>query len=687
MELENQPLKKLKTILHSNSLLLFCFLFLFFYLFISFAFTKSKYQKNDTFFEGTILSKKIYEGYATLEIRGKEKILVQYTSSREQIEQLKIGDIISLKGTLELSSTNRNFHLFNYQKYLRGKQIFWIVKTDKITLKKHSRGLYLWKDKLIRKIEARKAPSYYFSFLLGDSSKLEKKTLYQELGISHLFAVSGMHILFIAGALSKLFQKICSKKMVSFFFVTILLTLYIWLLSDSASANRAYLLYIFSFLNKYYKIELSPLKLLFYVAMISIIRNPFCILQIGFQFSFLICFFLMLTKRNSEGYIKDLLVTSTFAFLVSVPLSLYHFHQIHLGSIFFNMIAVPIVTTILFPLSFFSFLFPIFENIFCLCIEIFEFVMGCFRTFDFLKLTFQAFTIFFLFLYYSLLIFGFIKNKKFFIFFFLLLSFHFLIPYMDTHYWIDMIDVGEGDSILIRYPHLEKTILIDCGGQLPFGKKRTSQVDNILIPYMKSLGVKKIDVLILTHGDYDHMGNAIDLVEKFKIEKIVLNCGVYNDLEKELVSILNKKKLKYYSCIKELKLATNKLYFLNTRDYDNENDNSSVIYTELNHYKFLFMGDASEEKEMDILNKYKLNSIDFLKVGHHGSKTSSSKAFINAIIPKYSLISVGKNNRYGHPNKEVLENLGNSKIYRTDIDGGIQIKLNKNGYKIRTCNP
>ena len=99
------------------------------------------------------------------------------------------------------------------------------------------------------------------------------------------------------------------------------------------------------------------------------------------------------------------------------------------------------------------------------------------------------------------------------------------------------------------------------------------------------------------------------------------------------------------------------------------------------------MGDAGIEKEKDILEKYNISNIDVLKVGHHGSKTSSDKNFINEINPKYSIISVGKNNRYGHPNKEVLNILDNSKIYRTDQDGSVLIKLNKNGYKIRICNP
>ena len=183
------------------------------------------------------------------------------------------------------------------------------------------------------------------------------------------------------------------------------------------------------------------------------------------------------------------------------------------------------------------------------------------------------------------------------------------------------------------------------------------------------------------------MGEAINLVNNFKVEKVIFNCGPYNDLEQELIKVLDKKKIKYYSCIKELNIDNNKLYFLQTKEYDNENDNSNVIYTELNGYKFMFMGDAGVEKEKDILDKYNLSNIDVLKVGHHGSKTSSSKELINQINPRYSIISVGKNNRYGHPNKEVLDNLKESKIYRTDKDGSIMFKIKNNRLKIETCSP
>jgi len=183
------------------------------------------------------------------------------------------------------------------------------------------------------------------------------------------------------------------------------------------------------------------------------------------------------------------------------------------------------------------------------------------------------------------------------------------------------------------------------------------------------------------------MGEAINLVENFKVEKVIFNCGKFNELEQDLIKVLDKKKIKYYSCIKKLNIDNNKLYFLNNKDYGDENDNSSVIYTELNNYKFLFMGDVGVEVEEDLIEKYNLKDIDVLKVGHHGSKTSSSKEFIDEVEPKYSIISVGKNNRYGHPNDSVLNSLANSKIYRTDQDGSIIFKIKNNKLTVETCSP
>ncbi len=180
------------------------------------------------------------------------------------------------------------------------------------------------------------------------------------------------------------------------------------------------------------------------------------------------------------------------------------------------------------------------------------------------------------------------------------------------------------------------------------------------------------------------MGESINLINDFKIDNVIFNHNNYNDLELSLIEVLEFKNINYFKGLKQLNIYNNKLYFLNNSLYTNENDNSSVIYFKINGIKSLLMGDAGIEVEKNILNNYNLSNIDILKVGHHGSKTSSSEVFINKINPKYSAISVGKNNWYGHPNTEVLDNLKDSIIYRTDINGSIRFKLKKE-IEIKKC--
>ena len=138
------------------------------------------------------------------------------------------------------------------------------------------------------------------------------------------------------------------------------------------------------------------------------------------------------------------------------------------------------------------------------------------------------------------------------------------------------------------------------------------------------------------------MGESINLVNNFKVKQVIFNNDEYNNLELELIKQLQLNNIMYYQGVKQLNINNNKLYFLNNKIYDNENDNSNIIYAKLNNVKMLLMGDASTKVEADLLTNYNLTNIDILKVGHHGSKTSSSEEFINNINPKYSIISVGK---------------------------------------------
>ena len=451
------------------------------------------------------------------------------------------------------------------------------------------------------------------------------------------------------------------------------------------SIVRAGVFTIFLIINKVKYFYIKTINLLILSLSIIVFINPFIIYNIGFQFSFINSFFLILAsdKLNNKSKIKVLLLTSIISFLASLPVMINNFYEANILSIIYNIFYVPYISSIVLPMTILTFILPILDKVLNVFIFVLEKTSLVLTNISIGKVIIPKQNIIFIIIYYLLLVIIVKANKKKALFILIILIVLWINKKPHTNYILSF-DVEQGDSTLL-YINNNATI-IDTGGK-PSLKNNYQYTSNRIIPYLKSKGIKKINNLILTHGDYDHMGEAINLVNNFKVEKVIFNCGPYNDLEKELIRVLEKKNIKYYSCIKELNIDSNKLYFLQTKEYDNENDNSNVIYTEFNGYKFMFMGDASVTTEKEIINKYNLTNIDVLKVGHHGSKTSSSKEFINEINPKYSIISVGKNNRYGHPNKEVLDNLKDSKIYRTDKDGSIMFKIKNNKLKIETCSP
>lgn len=611
--------------------------------------------------------------------RGKKYRITFY----KQIN-VNLGDKVLISGKFNTPKSNTVFNTFNYRKYLLSKKIILVSNEASITIKhKNKNPFYSFKTSIKNHIEKYKSKAYLKAFIMGDTSLIEEDVMsnYKMLGINHLFAISGMHVSVFVFLINKLLKKHKAKDII----IILFLLLFLFITDYSESLLRCSTFFIISYLNKVLKLNIKNIYLILISAFFLLLINPYLIYSIGFLFSVIITFFVIASSNllKDKTYFKKLFIMSLICFLASVPILSFYFYKINLLTIVFNMIFIPLVSYLIFPLGLITFfLYPL-DNIYMFFINLLEGLSSFFQNINFLSFVIAKPNIFVILIYYIILFLSIKRNRKLLIIYFIVLLININIKYFIRDASVTFLDVGQGDSSVIILP-FGKTILIDTGG-LYLSRYNISK--NKTVPYLNSLGISKIDILILTHGDYDHMGEAINLVNNFKVKKVIFNCGEFNDLEKKLIKVLDKKKIKYYSCIKELNIDNNKLYFLQTKEYDNENDNSNVIYTELDGYKFMFMGDAGIDKEKDILDKYNLSNVDVLKVGHHGSKTSTGSSFIKKINPKYSIISVGENNRYGHPNNEALKNLTNSKIYRTDLDGSIEIKLNKNGYKIRTCPP
>lgn len=700
-------LNKLKIVLQSKYLYFILVLLTSFYvMYININPQLSKYNGSEEKIVGIINYIQIEENKLSIELNAKEKILVSYYIKNEQeLESIKnnyqLGNRVVVSGTFRIPSKNTFFNLFNYRNYLKSKKIYWLYNANAITKINNNIFIgYKLKNMIISRINNISNSNYLYAFILGDTSLINDniKDSYQANGISHLFAISGMHISLFSTLILFLLNKISKNNIFNNLILILFLLMYAFLTNFTPSIMRTVILFILLFFNKLFCFNIKTIYLLILTGIFLLIYNPFYIYNTGFIFSFTITFYLIIFSdliNNHKNYFTKLLMTSFISFLASLPIVINNFFSINLLSILFNLIFVTFVSYLIFPLALITFILPIISPLFNFFINILENMSLLCSKVDFLTITLCKLNVYFMIGYYLLitLILCLFKKEKYqsILILIFVLIIHNNILIFNANPIITILDVGQGDSILIVLPYNKGNILIDTGGIVNYhSNSKTTEYSIVLnktIPYLKSIGVKKIDYLILSHGDFDHMGESINLVNNFKIDKVIFNCGEYNDLEKEFIKVLEKEKIKYYTCIKKLNIDKYKLQFLNTGVYDNENDSSNVIYFNLNNYKFLFMGDAGYDKEKDILEKYNLNDIDFLKVGHHGSNTSSSKEFINQINPKYSLISVGKNNRYGHPKESVLDILENSKIYRTDQDGSIEIKLNKTGYMISTCPP
>ena len=693
-------MRSLKQILQYNKLFAFLLIVLTIYilLFTKIIKYKSNYNIKDTILSGSITSISINGNKLTLEINGKEKVIANYyiktlEEKNNILKTLHHKDEILLEGTFKVPSSNTIFNNLNYKKYLYNKKIYYIFDISNYkVIKENNNLLYKIKDIIYKRAYNMNNSDYYLSFILGDKNLLSSEIYnnFQINGTSHLLALSGMHLNILLLAINVFFKNI--KESIKIIITSIILIIYLFLTGISASLERAVIFYILKNINKYLNLRYSNIQILFICAFIILFLNPFMIYDIGFIYSFIICFGIFYYKDFIKGnYFIKLLKLSLITFLFSFPISIFINYEINLSSVFINMVFVPLVSVIVYPLALISFIFSFLNPVFNILIALTNTLSSLFTKLS-IFINIPKVSILFIFLLYIFILL-FKYNKRCILYLLITILIIKIIPRFDSNFYVYYLDVGQGDSAILIYPNKSKVVMLDTGGKLNYSEyewmisSKKYNISNNVIKFLKSKGITKINYLILTHGDYDHIGEANNLVIKFKVEKVIFNCGSYNDLEKELIKVLDKKNIKYYSCIKELNVDNNKLYFLQTKEYDNENDNSNVIYTKMNGYKFMFMADAGIEKEKDILGEYDISDIDVLKVGHHGSKTSSSRTFIDEINPKYSIISVGKNNRYGHPNKEVLNTLENSKIYRTDQDGSIMFKIRNNKLKIKTCNP
>ena len=399
-------MKKLKIILQCNVTYFFLFLFLCFFVlvFTQFIQYESKFAGDETKIKGIVKSYKITDTKLIIEVDSIEPIICNYYFKDKKVSTKNlIGSEIELDGKLSRPNSNTLPNTFNYKRYLYNKGIFYTFSVSNFTYEENLNIFYKLKNKMYDRIkENNKVNEYLNLFILGNKSLLDKDIYnnYLANGVVHLFAISGMHVSIITYTLDKLIRWRKKKSM-----ICLILWLYSFIVSFSISILRSVIFYTLKYIFNYFNINTSNLKLLFLTMFVILMINPFNIYEVGFLYSFITVFSIFYCSNNITGnYFAKLLKTSFIIFVFTLPITASLNFEINLFSIFNNLIFIPLVTFVIYPVSIITYIFPLFNFIYELLLSIMELLNNILFNIDIFTIVIPKINIFLILIYYLLII-------------------------------------------------------------------------------------------------------------------------------------------------------------------------------------------------------------------------------------------------------------------------------------------
>lgn len=622
--------------------------------------------------------KKLDSGYQVIFKKNFVKV-ISYTK-----DTYELGAIYEIKGNITKPFNSHFEGGFDYNEYLKNQNIVGILEIEAAVYKKKSvtiNYLNYQVNNYLDSILKTNSKEMIKALTIGNKDDFDD-LLYSnitKIGISHLFVISGLHISLIYQVISLFLNKIKLKENKNFLISLLFIFLFYIISGLMVSVLRVILSIVIKKINDKCEYHLSSIDVFSINAIIVLLLNPMQLFMYSFSLSYLICGGMIISsnilKSKNKNKILNFVISnfkvSLFATIITIPLVSKINPQINFLSSIYNIFYIPLVTYIFMPLSFIVMLFPILEPFYNILYHFFEILTNFLAgikifNINFPNVSYLIIILFYVFFYFILLnIERKKKIKKSLVLFIGLIIFWNNINLFNIYDEVYFLDLPVGEATFIRKSHNRSNILIDTG---------EDGFDDIIM-FLKNLGIKRLDIIIITHADSDHMGMIEEITNNFKVKNVYYS--LYDNYTKTKIKKgINHQSLKVSDVITlydiKLKVISPSINNKNT------NDNSLVLLGDIFKRKYLFTGDITKKIEMN-LPKFE---VDILKIPHHGSATSSSDNLFEKVDFNLAICMNGYKNQFSFPNPNIKEKYQN-KILVTSITNTICIRKYKYANKFK----
>lgn len=670
-----------------NFLILICFITLFGYLFLRsktiwifsliviFLIGGHYLLKNLTYKQAPVKINGVARVIQVIDYEDYQKVKVRYGGYKylfyDKTQDIKIGDLYYIQGIVKEADFEHQPNGFNYQKYLKYQNIIGTIniQNHQYLGKTKIISINLFNDLISKYYDNHFSPetaNFLKAIIIGNKDYLEKEVIstIQTVGISHLFVVSGLHVSIIVLILEKVLRLFKIKETPKTIITIVFLGCYLILTRLSISVFRVIVSYI---LKKLKLKSLTALDLISINFLIALSINPFMAYTYSFILTYLISFMIIIIEplinsikvSNRFGRkIISMTMISIGSIVVTLPVVISLNPEINFLSIIYNLFYIPLMSYVILPFSLIVSFLPFLKGIVNILVKIFYSSTTILSNFRLLNFSFKVFSknvviIYYLMLFLIIYLFEHRFKIAFLIYPIFLLGWS-NINYLNMNDTITFLDLKEGESVIVEKAFNQGNVIIDTG----------VSGNNELETYLRKKGIKRIDLLIISHGDDDHNGQLVNLINNFKVRLVIIN--KYDSIsEQKLIDnhFTSYIKLGGGDDFNFKGISFKVLWPINKMD--NSNNNSLVFIMNFYSKTFLFTGDIEKEAEQLICEKYKDLKVDVLKIAHHGSNTSTSKEWLDKIEFDVGIAMNGYRNTFGFPNNYVVNRLKEYQVYYT----------------------